>query len=54
MFSILSAYSENSRKEKYLAIFGEYVETTEEYIKITTKLGLFAVHKIVSKNVESI
>ncbi len=54
MLPILSAYSENTRKEKYLAIFGEYVETSKAYMKITTKLGLFAVHKIVSENVESI
>ncbi len=30
---------------KYLAVFGEYAGSIEAYMKNTTKLRLFAVHK---------
>ncbi len=47
-----SAYSENT--PKVFNVCGEYVESIEAYMTNTTKLGLFAVHKILSKQAENI
>jgi len=35
-------------------VYGEYAESIYEYMKNTTQLELFVVHKIVSEYVESI
>jgi hypothetical protein len=43
--SILSAYSESM--QKVFNIYREYAESIEAYMKNTTKLGLFVVHKII-------
>jgi hypothetical protein len=42
------------KRGKYLAVFGEYAESIEAYMKKTMKLGLFAVHSIVPEYAESI